>query len=796
MRYGPSRVGERKERRGWWSRVLPLACLVAVWLAFDYPALFGRVLFPVEAAARASPYDRYGGGEGGYLVIEGDAFNQYFPLRSYLAKRLVEGDFPLWDPHRLAGTPFAANPQAGVWYPPNWLYATGEVLTVYSWLAVLSRLGALFLYFWFLRVLRVHPFGAVVGATIFTFSGFFTAWTTHPSFIASGMWLPLALGGIHLTLTRGRWEGAGLAGLGLGLSVLGGQPQVILYVWLATLLWATILIVAGIIGAGERGSWAPATREAVGASARVGVAFALAAGLAAVQLLASAELQDDLVRQEEPYAVTVRNALPARHLSTLALPDRLGNPRDDTNVSGDFLNYSETAVYAGILGLALAMIGAVRRRDRATAAFLVLGALGVLAALGTPVYRLVYEAVPWVSRTRIPARFVFLVDVAIAGLAAFGVDAIIRKSSRGPLLIALAAASALVWWAASIEVAGVTGSYVTGQVIRALVVLAAGGGALWLIGRPRLRSVASVAVVAAVAADLWLFGFDYHPFQRPAAIHPRTPEINHLAAVPGTRPRFARLGGWLLPPGIALQHELYDLQLWDNVILRRPVEVLALASPIALQVASGNAVGFFDGAAFRSPVMDLFGVRGVLGPVDARGLGAPEFSAALAIFPRPSSLPPAFLAPCWERVETQAILGRLAAMDSDEMSSVALVPAERDLALPRPAAECRPGAGEVRVETYEAERVSIRSASSRPGVLVLTDTWYPGWEATVDGRAVPVLQVDWTFRGVVVPPGRHVVEFRYRPVWLVPGLALSLGSALIVLLLVVAPRLRRRRGAP
>jgi hypothetical protein len=60
---------------------------VGVWLAFDYPALTGQVLFPVDAAARASAYDRYGGGQGGYQVIEGDAFNQYYPLRSYPGSR-------------------------------------------------------------------------------------------------------------------------------------------------------------------------------------------------------------------------------------------------------------------------------------------------------------------------------------------------------------------------------------------------------------------------------------------------------------------------------------------------------------------------------------------------------------------------------------------------------------------------------------------------------------------------------------------------------------------------------------
>ncbi|MGH9178733.1 MAG: YfhO family protein, partial [Acidimicrobiales bacterium] len=98
---------------------------------------------------------------------------------------------------------------------------------------------------------------------------------------------------------------------------------------------------------------------------------------------------------------------------------------------------------------------------------------------------------------------------------------------------------------------------------------------------------------------------------------------------------------------------------------------------------------------------------------------------------------------------------------------------------------------------YQPERVTVRTVGPAPSVLVLSDTWFPGWQATVDGRSAPVLRVDHALRGVAVPAGAHVVEFRYRPQ------SVRLGAAVTALTLVVlvgsgawAARPRRRQRRP
>ena len=72
----------------------------------------------------------------------------------------------------------------------------------------------------------------------------------------------------------------------------------------------------------------------------------------------------------------------------------------------------------------------------------------------------------------------------------------------------------------------------------------------------------------------------------------------------------------------------------------------------------------------------------------------------------------------------------------------------------------------------------VDTSSSGRALLVLTDSWFPGWKATVDGREVPIERVDYLIRGVPVPAGAHRVEFRYEPAswragWMVSLLALA-----------------------
>jgi hypothetical protein len=102
-------------------------------------------------------------------------------------------------------------------------------------------------------------------------------------------------------------------------------------------------------------------------------------------------------------------------------------------------------------------------------------------------------------------------------------------------------------------------------------------------------------------------------------------------------------------------------------------------------------------------------------------------------------------------------------------------------------------AGEVQITGYAPDRVEIRVEGPSEGYLVLSDPYYPGWRATVDGAPVPLLRANYAFRAVRVPPGVHEVTMVFRPNLWLAGVAIAAATLFCLLLVFGAALIRRRR---
>jgi len=101
--------------------------------------------------------------------------------------------------------------------------------------------------------------------------------------------------------------------------------------------------------------------------------------------------------------------------------------------------------------------------------------------------------------------------------------------------------------------------------------------------------------------------------------------------------------------------------------------------------------------------------------------------------------------------------------------------------------------GFTRLVAYEDSRVEIAVKSDGETFLVLNDSFFPGWEATVDRAPSTIYRSNVFFRGVVVPAGAHSIEFRYRPGWFYAGACVSLvslGLLVVFARLLAAPEAR------
>lgn len=106
------------------------------------------------------------------------------------------------------------------------------------------------------------------------------------------------------------------------------------------------------------------------------------------------------------------------------------------------------------------------------------------------------------------------------------------------------------------------------------------------------------------------------------------------------------------------------------------------------------------------------------------------------------------------------------------------------------------GSGSAVVQTYEREKVVIKTSTTSPKLLVLADAYYPsGWQATMDGRPTEILRADGVLRAVAVPAGEHTVEFRFKPKLFYAGMWVSVVS-LIGVLAIGGLALFKKRQSP
>jgi hypothetical protein len=166
------------------------------------------------------------------------------------------------------------------------------------------------------------------------------------------------------------------------------------------------------------------------------------------------------------------------------------------------------------------------------------------------------------------------------------------------------------------------------------------------------------------------------------------------------------------------------------------------------------------------------------------------FDGPNRIYRNPDALPRAWLVHTVHTVGEGDIESAKRIMGSADFDPVSQAVVEGDLRIePLPPR----GPEEVSILAYEDERVRIRARSSAPGLLVLADSAYPGWSATVDSEPRPIMTTNLIMRGVALEPGDHIVEFVFASMSFRLGLVTSIVTGALALIVVGVNSKRKRR---
>ena len=101
------------------------------------------------------------------------------------------------------------------------------------------------------------------------------------------------------------------------------------------------------------------------------------------------------------------------------------------------------------------------------------------------------------------------------------------------------------------------------------------------------------------------------------------------------------------------------------------------------------------------------------------------------------------------------------------------------------------GESEVKIEvvSYQPMDSMIEVVAPTPGILVMSDTFYPGWAAYVDDQPTPIIRANGVMRAVELDEGHHFVRFHYAPESLKIGIYLSIGTLVVAVVLLSVSKL-------
>jgi hypothetical protein len=736
----------------------------------------GRTLSPSDYLWTATPWSGLTPdgvrlfGANGELA---DAVAAFQPFTQHA--RAVLPSWPLWNPNISAGRPFLADMQSGVLSPfslPSYILPFWFSLAV---VAALKLWTAAFGTFLLARALGMRWWSALLGGLAFGFSLYMVTWLAWP---LSSVWalMPWLLLAVDRVIRRPDAAGVALLALVTALQFLSGHPESSFHVGVVALLFGALRL-----------SRMPDEQARRAGTAVLGLAAGTA--LAAIVLLPFLELvahSGDLTERANRSPAHLRRA----YLASLAMPEYWGRP---TQVMLEpFIN--ARAFYVGALPLLLAAI-AVLRPSRERVALAATAVVSLAVAAGIPPFFQVFNHLPGFSQA-INTRLGIVACLALALLAGFGLDDVLARRarlSRVALAVAVVLPALVVLIHAPVrlsqlgDAAGIAAGLVdaTGKAnLAGLLPFAAaldwlvlaGVGVALVLWRP-----IPALIVGLVVLDLVRFGMGQNPaIPLDHAKQPTTAAVRFLQAREPAR--FAGLvpdfGITPIPADVSMRYGLHDARGYDYPIVDRYDELWKRAVAPKLPFIPPTTLATTTPQSLR--VLGMLGVRSLVSQPGDKKLPLPiAYDGPDArIYDNPRALPRA-----WVAGTTRRAADPLAAVLATNFD-----PRREAITEDGPLVAFGPGGGAARITRYEDERVTLRSSGS--GMLVLSDTWYPGWHATVDGRDAKVERVDQMLRGVRVGPGTHTVEMTYRPASFRIGWIVSL----VIALTLVAVVLWRRRS--
>lgn len=737
-------------------------------LVFFYPVLQGMLISQTGYLNFISPWDSVRADD--FSAIPNpflqDQTNAFLPFFLEAKSQISSGLFPLWNPYILAGTPLWANTQSALMFPLNFFHYLFEAPIGFT-LSSLFKVffGCVFMHL-YIRKLGMSHGPALLAGTAFGFCSFTVFWLNHPHTNVTPL-IPLCFYMVERLVQKPDSRNIMLYALVAALTLIAGHVEIAfltsvgcgLY-YLCRLIQRDQLSLSGL--------W------------KFLAVYIYALLLSAVLIIPFIEFLFNTAIWSE--RANVEFSIPTSGLINLFMGDFFRfDGWNDRNIG-----YHAFSPYVGMFLIPLVLFAIISRIQKIWPIMLV-GIFSLAIAFTIDPVHWLISKLPLFNHLPL---FYFNVILAfvISVLAAVGLEQSLKKDNRSFDLITLVVVLVLVWlylyfiWqpgglAEHVQDVSLLSAHVTKSLPWLLLVFAISWLLIYLA--PRLKKLAVLLFIILVFADLWNIGHDWNPVIHPEIAMPiKTPEvINFLHK---QKEPFRTVGhNRIMQPSTNMLAQIHEVRGYDVPVIDRYHKFFNQA------LAGEDRFWYYDLPIFKAsilPFLNILNVRYVLSKAEipeAEQLGLKlAHDIDVNVYENQNAKGLVYFVDQVKMVESKAKAMEEVLSNPIKLQNWAVIEGPNQASSD---SDLKEGEQSISYGEVNSQSISVKVETTKNTWLVLSQTYYPGWKAYIEGEETEIFPANYVLQAIKIPSGTHQVTFKYQPLSFTLGWLVSLLSLIFAL---------------
>jgi len=751
-----------------------LLAIFLLWLIFGYQYFINGLLpFPSKYLVSSFPPWNSSYAMPVKNPAMPDVITQILPWKKLTIDAFKNGEIPLWNPYSFSGTVHAANFQSAVFSPLNTLFLIMDFMDAWSFLILFQPLLAgLFTYF-YLRTLNKSEAASVFGGISFMFCGFLTGWMAYGTLGYAALAFPLILALIEKTISdrKNQFRYMFFISMALMFSFLSGHFQISLYVIIFSYIYL-------VLRSYQIKSW----------KFLLTGSFYIIIGLflSSIQIIPALEA---FLKSSRSASVIKGEIIPWSYFLTFLAPDIYGNPVTGNNWFG---HYAEWGGYAGVGAVIFTILALTNKIAGFKKIFLFLFILLIFLAYESPLIEMVYLLKVPVLSASAASRIIFLASFSLAVLASYGFDEfmngsekLIKQNRYFPIILVMLIITVWVLAGSGIVIDSVHfGQSARNLILPTVLFVFYFIVCLLVFIKPDIRKKPLIIYILIVLAssDMLRFSLKWMPFEPRQYAFPQNGLITFLKANANINRVFGNIGNEV---GSYFQFQL--IEGYDAVHKKVYKDFLNLVAD-GQAVDRGRSVALLDKRAkYRKDALRLMGVKYFVHKIgdgrsdwaypvweyDSNRFKVVYDDGIYQVYEDYDALPRAFLADDYLLADKD--IEAISLLFNSKVDYAKTLILKND-----PEFKPEPGPGISEIIKYSLGYVAVKTSSTSPKLLFLSDVYDNGWKTYIDGKEVHLHEANMVFRAVSVSAGDHLVEFKYKPLSFQYGILLTLSTMVFI----------------